>query len=177
MNDILPSKTKQWREIENLLHNFFIIHGYGEIRPPMIEKTELFKRVIGDQTDIVHKEMYSWDDQNNDSISLRPELTAPTVRSFIENNLEKLNKNTKLYYIGSAFRRERPQKGRQRQFYQFGVEAIGSEFPEQDAEVISMSYNIYEMLGVDKLELVINSVGSNKSKQSYANKLKEYLSI
>ena len=120
--------------------------------------------------------MYSWDDQGKESISLRPELTAPTVRAFIEHNLDKLNKNTKLYYIGLAFRRERPQKGRQRQFYQFGAEAIGSEFPEQDAEVISMAYNIYEMLGVDNLELVINSVGSNQSKKKYTKQLKQYLS-
>lgn len=176
MKDLLPDQTKTWRQVENLLHNFFTIHGYGEIRTPNIERTELFKRVIGEQTDIVHKEMYSWQDQNKESISLRPELTAPTVRSFIEHNLEKLNKNTKLYYIGLAFRRERPQKGRQRQFCQFGVEAIGSEFPEQDAEVISMAYNIYEMLGVDNLELVVNSVGSSQSKKKYTKQLKQYLS-
>ena len=120
--------------------------------------------------------MYSWEDLNGDNISLRPELTAPTVRAFIEHNLEKLNKNTKLYYIGSAFRRERPQKGRQRQFSQFGVEAIGSEFPEQDVEVISMAYNIYEMLGIENLDLVINSVGSDESKAKYAIELKKYLS-
>ena len=176
MNDLLPDQTRNWRQVENLLHNFFTIHGYGEIRTPNVEKTELFKRVIGDQTDIVHKEMYTWDDHGKDSISLRPELTAPTVRAFIEHNLQKLNKNTKLYYIGSAFRRERPQKGRQREFCQFGVEAIGSAFPEQDAEVISMAYNIYEMLGVDNLELVINSVGSNQSKAKYTKELKKYLS-
>ena len=176
MNDLLPNEARNWRQIENLLHNFFTIHGYGEIRTPNIEKTELFKRVIGNQTDIVNKEMYSWNDQGKDNVSLRPELTAPTIRAFIEHNLEKLNKNTKLYYIGLAFRRERPQKGRQRQFYQFGAEAIGSEFPEQDAEIISMAYNIYEMLGVDNLELLINSVGSTQSKKKYTKELKQYLS-
>ena len=176
MYDLLPNQTKNWRQIENILHNFFSVHGYGEIRTPNIEQTKLFKRVIGDETDIVTKEMYSWEDRNGDNITLRPELTAPTVRAFIEHNLEKLNKNTKLYYIGSAFRRERPQKGRQRQFSQFGVEAIGSEFPEQDAEVISMAYNIYEMLGIENLELVINSVGSNESKAKYSKELKKYLS-
>ena len=176
MYDLLPNQTKNWRQIENILHNFFSVHGYGEIRTPNIEQTKLFKRVIGDETDIVTKEMYSWEDRNGDNITLRPELTAPTVRAFIEHNLEKLNKNTKLYYIGSAFRRERPQKGRQRQFSQFGVEAIGSEFPEQDAEVISMAYNIYEMLGIENLELVINSVGSNDSKAKYSTELKKYLS-
>ena len=176
MYDLLPNQTKNWRQIENILHSFFSVHGYGEIRTPNIEQTKLFKRVIGDETDIVTKEMYSWEDRNGDNITLRPELTAPTVRAFIEHNLEKLNKNTKLYYIGSAFRRERPQKGRQRQFSQFGVEAIGSEFPEQDAEVISMAYNIYEMLGIENLELVINSVGSNESKAKYSKELKKYLS-
>ena len=155
MHDLLPNQTKDWKQIEDILHKFFTIHGYGEIRTPSVEQTKLFKRVIGDETDIVTKEMYSWEDLNGDNISLRPELTAPTVRAFIEHNLEKLNKNTKLYYIGSAFRRERPQKGRQRQFSQFGVEAIGSEFPEQDVEVISMAYNIYEMLGIENLDLVI----------------------
>ena len=176
MYDLLPNQTKNWKQIENLLHNFFTVHGYGEIRTPNVEQTKLFKRVIGDETDIVTKEMYSWEDRNGDNISLRPELTAPTVRAFIEHNLEKLNKNTKLYYIGSAFRRERPQKGRQRQFSQFGVEAIGSEFPEQDAEVISMAYNIYEMLGIENLKLVINSVGSDESKKNYSKELKKYLS-
>ena len=176
MHDLLPHESKSWRQIETILHNFFGVHGYGEIRTPSIEKTKLFKRVIGDETDIVTKEMYSWEDRNGDSVSLRPELTAPTVRAFIEHNLEKLNKNTKLYYIGSAFRRERPQKGRQRQFSQFGVEAIGSEFPEQDAEVISMAYNIYEMLGIENLDLVINSVGSDDSKKNYSKELKKYLS-
>ncbi len=176
MHDLLPHQTRNWRQIETILHNFFNVHGYGEIRTPNIEQTKLFKRVIGDETDIVTKEMYSWEDRNGDNISLRPELTAPTVRAFIEHNLEKLNKNTKLYYIGSAFRRERPQKGRQRQFSQFGVEAIGSEFPEQDAEVVSMAYNIYEMLGIENLDLVINSVGSEESKKNYSKELKIYLS-
>lgn len=176
MHDLLPNQTKDWKQIEDILHKFFTIHGYGEIRTPSVEQTKLFKRVIGDETDIVTKEMYSWEDLNGDNISLRPELTAPTVRAFIEHNLEKLNKNTKLYYIGSAFRRERPQKGRQRQFSQFGVEAIGSEFPEQDVEVISMAYNIYEMLGIENLDLVINSVGSDESKAKYAIELKKYLS-
>ena len=176
MNDLLPDDTRSWRQIETLLHNFFTIHGYDEIRTPIVEKTELFKRVIGDQTDIVNKEMYSWNDHSKDDLTLRPELTAPTIRSYIENNLNKLNKVTKLYYIGSAFRRERPQKGRQRQFHQFGIEAIGSIYPEQDAEVISMAYNIYEMLGIEDLELIINSVGSNHSKNKYSKELKKYLS-
>ena len=122
MNDLLPSQTKNWRQVENLLHNFFTIHGYDEIRTPIAEKSDLFNRVIGEATDIVNKEMYSWKDQNDEQIALRPELTAPTIRSYIEHNLDKLNKVTKLYYIGPAFRRERPQKGRQRQIYQYGIE-------------------------------------------------------
>ena len=168
MHDLLPPQTKNWKQVENLLHNFFGIHGYNEIRTPIIEKTDLFKRVIGEQTDIVNKEMYSWKDQGGDIIALRPELTAPVVRSYIEHNLDKLNKVTKLYYIGAAFRRERPQKGRQRQFYQYGVEAFGSEHPEQDVEIISMAYNILNMLGVEDLNLVINSVGSDETKEKYA---------
>ena len=176
MHDLFAFQVQNWKQIENLIHNFFEIHGYNEIRTPMVEKAELFKRVIGDETDIVNKEMYSWEDQSGDRISLRPELTAPSVRSYIEHNMDKLNKVTKLFYIGPAFRRERPQKGRQRQFYQYGVEAIGSEYPEQDAEVISMAYNILEMLGVDDLKLVINSVGSNETKKKYSNILKNYLS-
>ena len=176
MHDLFSYQVQNWKQIENLIHNFFEIHGYNEIRTPMIEKAELFKRVIGDETDIVNKEMYSWEDQSGDWISLRPELTAPSVRSYIEHNMDKLNKVTKLFYIGPAFRRERPQKGRQRQFYQYGVEAIGSEYPEQDAEVISMAYNIFDMLGVDDLKLVINSVGSTETKKKYSNILKNYLS-
>ena len=176
MNDLLPSDTKNWRQIESLLHNFFTIHGYGEIRTPIVEKSDLFNRVIGESTDIVNKEMYSWRDQNEEQIALRPELTAPAVRAYIEHNLDKLNKVSKLYYIGPAFRRERPQKGRQRQFYQYGVESIGSEHPEQDAEIISMAYNIFLMLGIDDLDLVINSVGSSNTKKKYAEILKQYLS-
>ena len=176
MHDLFSFQVQNWKQIENLIHNFFEIHGYSEIRTPMVEKAELFKRVIGDETDIVNKEMYCWEDQSGDWISLRPELTAPSVRSYIEHNMDKLNKVTKLFYIGPAFRRERPQKGRQRQFYQYGVEAIGSEYPEQDAEVISMAYNIFDMLGVDDLKLVINSVGSTETKKKYSNILKKYLS-
>ncbi len=175
MHDLGPNECKNWRQVESILHNFFAIHGYEEIRTPIIEKSDLFNRVIGDQTDIVNKEMYSWTDQSGDSLSLRPELTAPTVRSFIQNNMNKLRKVNKLYYFGPAFRRERPQKGRQRQFHQFGVEAIGSENPEQDAEIIAMSFNIFNMLGVENLSLVLNSVGSNQTKANYSKILKKYL--
>lgn len=175
MHDLGPNECKNWRQVENILHNFFAIHGFEEIRTPIIEKSDLFNRVIGDQTDIVNKEMYSWTDQSGDSLSLRPELTAPTVRSFIQNNMSKLRKVNKLYYFGPAFRRERPQKGRQRQFHQFGVEAIGSENPEQDAEIIAMSFNIFNMLGVENLSLVLNSVGSNQTKANYSKILKKYL--
>ena len=175
MHDLLPADTKNWKQIENLLHNFFEIHGYDEIRPPVIERADLFNR-IGEQTDIVNKEMYSWEDQGGDQIALRPELTASVVRSYIQHNMDKLNKVTKLYYIGPSFRRERPQKGRQRQFYQYGVEAIGSEHPEQDAEIISMAYNIFDMLGIKDLELVINSVGSQETKNKYSKVLKDFLS-
>lgn len=175
MHDLGPDECKNWRQVENILHNFFEIHGYNEIRTPIIEKSDLFNRVIGDQTDIVNKEMYSWRDHSGDSLALRPELTAPTVRSFIQNSMDKLRKVNKLYYIGPAFRRERPQKGRQRQFHQFGVEAIGSENPEQDAEIIAMSYNVFNMLGVENLSLILNSVGSKQTKAKYSKILKQYL--
>ena len=174
-HDLHPNECKNWRQVENILHNFFEIHGYDEIRTPIIEKSDLFNRVIGNQTDIVNKEMYSWKDQGGDILALRPELTAPTVRSFIQHNMSKTKKVNKLYYLGPAFRRERPQKGRQRQFHQFGVEAIGSENPEQDAEIIAMSFNIFNMLGVENLNLVINSVGSKETKEKYSRVLKKYL--
>ena len=122
-------------------------NGYSLIRTPIFEKTELFNRSIGENTDIVNKEMYTWEDKDGTRLTLRPELTASVIRSYIQNQLGKISPIHRLYYIDSSFRRERPQKGRQRQFTQYGVEAIGSENPEQDAEVILIAYKIYQMLG------------------------------
>lgn len=173
--DKLPTETIQWRWLESKVHTFMETYGYGEIRTPVFENTELFKRGIGDETDIVSKEMYSWKDQGNTSLTLRPELTAPVVRSYIQNNLQSLGPITKLYYLDSLFRRERPQAGRQRQFHQFGVEAIGSEYPEQDAEVISIAYGFYKKLGLQNLSVRLNSIGSSKIRPKYLETLKKYL--
>ena len=174
--DILPNESDVWIYLENYIHNFFKNFGYKEIRTPSFENTELFLRSIGKETDIVSKEMYSWIDQGNNTLTLRPELTAPVVRSYIQHQLGKQKKSHKLYYVGSSYRRERPQKGRFRQFKQFGLEAFGSEFPEQDAEIISMAYLLYDSLGVENLKLKINSIGSKENRKEYANILKEYFS-
>ena len=123
--DILPNETLLWQWLENNIHKFMQSYGYGEIRTPQFENSILFNRSIGLNTDIVSKEMYSWVDQGNNNLTLRPELTAPVVRSYIQNQLGKQNKSHKLYYMGSLYRRERPQKGRFRQFEQFGVEGFG----------------------------------------------------
>ena len=146
--DLLPHDTIHWREVENIIHQFMAVHGYGEIRTPVFEDTKLFHRGIGKDTDIVSKEMYSWTDQGGDNLTLRPELTAPVVRAYIQHQMGTLRPLNRLYYIDSLFRRESPQKGRQREFHQFGIEAIGSPHPEQDAEVITMAYTIYETFGI-----------------------------
>ena len=174
--DTLPNESDVWIYLENYIHNFFKKFGYKEIRTPSFENTELFLRSIGKETDIVSKEMYSWIDQGNNNLTLRPELTAPVVRSYIQHQLGKQKKSHKLYYVGSSYRRERPQKGRFRQFKQFGLEAFGSAFPEQDAEIISMAYLLYDSLGVENLKLKINSIGSKENRKEYANILKEYFS-
>jgi len=173
--DLLPNDTLQWREIENIIHNFMNLHGYGEIRTPVFEKTKLFLRGIGEDTDIVSKEMYSWTDQGGENLTLRPELTAPVVRAYIQHQLGTIKPLNRLYYIDSLFRRERPQKGRQRQFHQFGIEAIGSPYPEQDAEVITMAYKIYETFGIQNLSVRINSIGSASIREKYLTELRNSL--
>jgi len=173
--DLLPNATLNIQDIERHLNIFMNIHGYGEIRTPIFESTELFSRSVGEHTDIVNKEMYTWVDQNEQSLTLRPEMTASVVRSYIQKQLWKIEPISKFYYIGPSFRRERPQKGRLRQFHQFGIEAIGSPNPEQDAEVISMAYNIYKMFGIDNLKIKINSLGSENIRKKYGNDLKDSL--
>ena len=174
--DLFPEVTCDIQDIEQHLNRFMHIHGYGEIRTPIFEATELFSRSVGEHTDIVNKEMYTWEDQNGQSLTLRPEMTASVVRSYIQKQLWKTEPISKFYYIGPSFRRERPQKGRLRQFHQFGVEALGSPYPEQDAEVISMAYNIYKMFGIENLSIKINSLGSNNVRQKFSLELKETLS-
>jgi len=173
--DILPEETMLWQYIEKKIHSFFKGFGYHEIRTPKFEDTNLFNRSIGKDTDIVSKEMYSWIDQGGNKLTLKPESTASVVRSLIQNNLNRINKINRLYYIDSLFRRERPQKGRFRQFEQFGIEAIGSENPEQDVEIISMAYNFYQNMNIKSLKLKINSIGSKATREKYKKALHKFL--
>ncbi|MAV59340.1 MAG: histidine--tRNA ligase [Candidatus Marinimicrobia bacterium] len=174
--DLLPDDTVKWRFIESKIHKILNSYGYGEIRTPIFESTDLFIRGIGNETDIVSKEMYSWLDQGEKKLTLRPELTAPVVRSYIQHNLQSLGPIAKLYYFDSLFRRERPQAGRQRQFHQYGIEALGSEFPEQDAEVIEIAYNIYNQFNIKELSVRINTIGSSSIRENYIKILKKSLS-
>ena len=171
--DLLPNSTYDLQDIENHLMRFLHIHGYGEIRTPIFETTELFSRSVGENTDIVNKEMYTWKDQNGLSLTLRPEMTASVVRAYVQKQIWKIEPISKFYYIGPLFRRERPQKGRLRQFHQFGVEAIGSQNPEQDAEIISIAYNIYKMFGVEDLSIKVNSLGSDNIREKFSKDLKD----
>jgi len=175
MRDILPGETPLWQKIESAVHEIFRRFGYSEIRTPLLEKTELFSRSIGGSTDIVSKEMYTFTDKGDRSVTLRPEETAPVVRAAIENNLISADKLTKLYYIGPMFRYERPQAGRLRQFHQAGVEAIGSTSPLLDAEVILLGIRFFEGLGIKGLEVDMNSVGCPKCRPGYIKKLKSFL--
>lgn len=173
--DILPEETAKWRYIENQLHKLMEVYNYQEIRTPIFESTDLFARGVGDSTDVVQKEMYTFKDKGDRSITLRPEGTAAVVRSYIENKMQGLpNQPVKLYYNGPMFRYERKQKGRYRQFNQFGVEAIGAENPSMDAEVLAMVMHIYQSFGLKKIKLVINSVGDAASRVDYQNALREH---
>ena len=174
-HDILPSQIEDWQELEMQVHKTSNLYGYSEIRTPIIETASLFNRGVGEETDIVSKEMYSWEDKDKSIISLRPELTAPVVRSYIQHNLGGQSPLQRLYYIGPSFRRERPQKGRQRQFHQFGVEAIGSANPEQDAEVISLGWDILKSFGIKSLELKLSSIGSRSCRENFKSELVKYL--
>jgi histidyl-tRNA synthetase len=175
MNDILPSETRLWQHVESLLRE--ILHGYGyrEIRLPIVEKTELFKRTIGEATDIVEKEMYTFTDRNNENLTLRPEGTAGCVRAGIEHGL-LYNQIQRLWYLGPYFRHERPQKGRYRQFHQCGAEVFGIATPDIDAELILLSARIFEKLGLKSyLTLQINSLGSVAAREEYRKTLVAYL--
>ncbi len=174
-HDILPDQSWKWRQLETSLHNFMSLYGYREIRTPAFEETELFSRSVGEDTDIVSKEMYSWIDQGGTHLTLKPELTAPVVRSFIQHNLQGTSPITKLYYMDALFRRDRPQKGRWRQFHQIGVESFGSEFPEQDGEVIIVAYNFFRELGLTDLTLKLNSIGYPECRTIYRKSLQDFL--
>ncbi|MFT6732233.1 MAG: histidyl-tRNA synthetase [Polaribacter sp.] len=173
MNDCLPSETPVWQYLESCLRDVTEVYGYQEIRMPMVEKTELFCRSIGEVTDIVEKEMYTFVDKGEESLTLRPEGTASCVRAGIQNGL-LYNQQQRLWYMGPMFRRERPQKGRYRQFYQFGVETFGINGPDIDAEVIALSARLWNTIGLTNVELQINSLGSNAAREAYKVKLVEY---
>ncbi|MFT8319935.1 MAG: histidine--tRNA ligase [Bacillus sp. (in: firmicutes)] len=170
--DILPGEVEKWQFIEKKLKEICERFQYNEIRTPIFEHTELFLRSVGDTTDIVQKEMYTFEDRGERSLTLRPEGTASVVRSFVENKMHGYaSQPIKLYYLGPMFRYERPQAGRFRQFVQFGVEAIGSNDPAIDAEVMALAYTVYENMGLSKLKLVVNSLGDKESRIAHREAL------
>ena len=175
MNDITPGSSAVWQTLENIVKQTVASYCYQELRFPIVEKTELFARSIGEVTDIVEKEMYTFEDRNGDSLTLRPEGTAGCVRACIENGLLH-NQTQRLWYTGPMFRHERPQKGRYRQFHQVGVEAFGMQGPDIDAELIIMSARIWKQLGLNDLELQVNSLGSVESRHAYRDILVDYFS-
>jgi len=176
MNDILPDETPSWQFVERCFRNVVRRYGYKEIRFPILEQTQLFKRSIGEITDIVEKEMYSFEDRNGDSLSLRPEGTAGCVRAADQHGL-LYNQQQRLWYSGPMFRHERPQKGRYRQFEQFGIEAFGMAGPDIDAEVILLSAQLWRGLDIAKsLTLKINNIGSSEDRAKYGSELRSYLS-
>ena len=175
MNDILPEQTPYWQKLETILRRLMNSYGYSEIRMPIVEKTQLFKRSIGEVTDIVEKEMYTFEDRNGDSLTLRPEGTASCVRAGIEHGL-LYNQEQRLWYMGPMFRHERPQKGRYRQFHQLGVETFGIATADVDAELILMTARLWRELGLsDSVRLEINSLGSNEARAAYRDKLVAFL--
>ncbi|MEG6616083.1 histidine--tRNA ligase [Peptococcaceae bacterium 1198_IL3148] len=173
-NDILPGDVEKWQYIENVIRDVCRTYSYREIRTPIFEHTELFKRGVGETTDIVEKEMYTFTDRGDRSITLRPEGTAAVVRSYLENKLYAGPQPVKLYYIGPMFRYDRPQAGRYRQFHQFGVEVLGAHSPGIDAEVIAMAMKVYERLGLKNLELHINSLGCPHCRPKLREKLQGF---
>ncbi len=174
--DILPSDMEKWHRLENIAKETLEAFGFKEIRTPILEKTQLFTRSVGEGTDIVEKEMYTFKDKSDESITLRPEGTAGVVRSYIDNHLGNLPYR-KYYYIGPMFRYERPQKGRQRQFNQIGVEVFGIDNPSIDAEIVYMNQVVLEKLGIDNLTIEINNIGCNVCRADYIVKLKKYFSV
>ncbi|MDA8236167.1 MAG: histidine--tRNA ligase [Clostridia bacterium] len=174
-NDFLPGEVEKWQYLEKVIREICSQYGYGEIRTPIFEHTELFHRGVGDTTDIVEKEMYTFEDRGERSLTLRPEGTASTVRAFIQHKVYAQPQPTKLFYIGPMFRYDRPQAGRYRQFHQFGIEVFGSNDPAVDAEVIVMALDFYDRLGLTDLEVHINSVGCPKCRLDHRKTLQEHL--
>lgn len=173
--DILPAESGKWRRLEAVVRERFRRANYGEIRTPVFEETALFKRGVGESADIVRKEMYAFEDMSGTSIALKPEMTAPVVRAFIEHKLGKAQPLVKAYYIAPMFRQERPQAGRQRQFHQFGSEALGSDAVALDVETIQLAYDLLRDLGLTKLDVKINSLGKPADRATFVGELRAYL--
>lgn len=175
MNDCLPTQSPLWQKVENAVKSVVSAHGYNEVRMPIVEETNLFSRAVGEETDVVSKEMYTFDDRNGDSLTLRPEGTAGCVRSCIQNSLINRDEQ-RLWYMGPMFRHERPQKGRYRQFHQCGVEVFGLDGPDVDAELIMMTARLWRELGIDKhVRLELNSIGSTEDRANYRTALVAFL--
>jgi len=173
MNDALPIDTPEWRAVEEHILSVLQCYGYQEIRLPVLEQTSVFHRSIGDETDIVQKEMYSFEDRNGDSLTLRPEGTASCVRAVLQNSLLQ-NVPQRLWYLGPMFRHERPQRGRLRQFHQVGIEVFGAESPQSDAELIMLTRRLWGALGIENLRLEVNSLGNEVSRANYRTALVNY---
>ena len=173
-NDFLPADTAKWQKMEELLRELCRKYGFGELRTPVFEETELFSRGVGDTTDIVQKEMYTFEDHAGRSITLRPENTASACRAYLENKLYGQVQPVKLYYMGPMFRYEKPQAGRFRQFHQFGLECLGSAEPAADAEIIAFAWEFYNRLGIKGLQVKLNSVGCPNCRPKYKQALQEY---
>lgn len=176
VEDVLPPDVYLWQKAEFVLRDIASVYGFQEIRLPVIEHTEIFSRSIGETTDIVEKEMYTFLDRAGRSVTLRPEGTASVVRAYVEHHLYNLPSPQKFFYTGPMFRYERPQKGRQRQFYQIGVEAFGAAAPEMDIDAIAMLKNFLERLGLKELRLEVNSIGCEKCRPEYKNALLDFFS-
>jgi len=173
--DLLPDNSQNWQSVEKIIQQCMRVFNYKEIRTPVFEKTELFARGIGQSTDIVSKEMYTFLDRSKKSITLKPEMTAPVLRAYIENNLGGNFPLVKLYYVSPLFRQENPQAGRLRQFNQFGAEAIGSDSAVLDSEIILLAMEVYNQLGIKNLQIKINSVGDLNCREPYKEQLKKYI--
>src|SRR5262249_44905111 len=173
--DLLPPATAVWNHVESVARSVCRAYNYQEIRTPILEETQLFARGVGEETDIVTKEMYTFQDRDESSLTLRPENTAGVMRAYIEHRLDQQPGVKKLYYMGPMFRRERPQKGRYRQFYQIGAEAVGSESPAVDAEVIEMVVEILSRSGLERFTVLLNSVGDRVCRPAYIARLREEL--
>jgi histidyl-tRNA synthetase len=173
--DLLPGSIENWQYIEEVLKKISDSYSYNELRTPVFEQTEVFSRSIGEYTDVVNKEMYTFTDRGGDSITLRPEGTAGIVRSVIQNSLLQSSHTLRLWYYGPYFRYERPQKGRSRQFHQYGAECIGTSNPESDVEIISLAADIIKNIGIKNYKLLLNSLGNDSSRSKYIIALTEYL--